>query len=656
MIDVTGIKSPGWAQVVEELSAAASDDSVFFDRLLRVLCRVSAARQGVLFIAQRAEGEEAEPRAVNVWPRGGVDGMEGAAEGAPQGVAVRRGPLPAIELEDDVRSAARSALTGAQSRAFGLERSDPYYGTGTQGYVLALPVGSTPSGPAAVVTLLVEQRSKEAVRWTLAMAEVLAGYVHAHAAHSLARRTQQGSIAFDLATRLVASINMATGFKGAVMQLANDVARQLGADRAAVGWVKGDTVRVRAISDTEHFDRRMAMVQKLEAAMDECLDQEQAVVHPQPTADEDVMLSQAIAHAHRELASSDARLRVASVPLRVDEEVVGVLTLEWSGESRPHAGVDLSTVELAQSAMDLVAPVLRIRRSDDRVLASRAWGSVLRGASWVVGAKHTAWKLAALILFAASLFVVFYRTTYRVSCEAVLEPRIKRVVSSPYDGVLMEIGDGVRPGGRVSMGAVLFRLDDTEWRLSAEDAKAKILTAEKQAQAARQKGDPKESERYELQARQGRAELAAHQHRIERSVVTSPIDGVVVNGDLEPRLGSTVTRGTALLEVASLEDMVVVARVDERDIGLATGHPQGRGEIATKAYPDRRFAFIVERVVPMASAEEGKNVFEVRGRLEGGAEWMRPGMEGLAKLDTDEHSLLWIGTRRIVETVRLWLW
>jgi len=35
---------------------------------------------------------------------------------------------------------------------------------------------------------------------------------------------------------------------------------------------------------------------------------------------------------------------------------------------------------------------------------------------------------------------------------------------------------------------------------------------------------------------------------------------------------------------------------------------------------------------------------------------MRPGMEGVIRLDAGEHSLLYIGTRRVIETVRLWVW
>ena len=72
--------------------------------------------------------------------------------------------------------------------------------------------------------------------------------------------------------------------------------------------------------------------------------------------------------------------------------------------------------------------------------------------------------------------------------------------------------------------------------------------------------------------------------------------------------------------------------------------------------PGQGFPFMVDRVVPLAQSKDGKNTFEIRGKLDGNAPWLRPGMEGVAKLDTGRHSLLWIGTRRIRDQLRLWLW
>jgi hypothetical protein len=654
VIDLTNIKAPGWAHVVAELTSPASDDKAYLDRLLRVMVQVGAARQGVLFAADRREGEDPEPRAIAVWP------VPTANPAQAEGPALTE----LIEQPAEVKNAARQAMVSGQARAFGLDQADPYYATTPgKGTVLAIPLsigvsgaGASMGGPVGgVIALLLEPRSKDAVRSTLAMAEVLAGYLSGHGARQSLKRTQQASAALDLATRLIAAVNTAPNFQGVCLQLCNDLAKQFNLDRVALGWVRGDTVRIEALSDTEHFDRRMAMVQKLQAAMDECLDQEQAVAYPQPSAEKDVLLSQAIVHAHRELAAGDAKLKVVSVPLRIDEEVVGVVTLEGKTEGP----IDLVMVELLQASMDLVAPVLRVRRSDDRWLPARAAESARKGAAWVIGPKHTVWKLVGILAFASLLFVTFYTMPYRVSATATLEPRTRRVVSSPMDGLIRDLGEGVEPGKHVKAGELLVQLDDTEWRLSAEDARGEIQQADAQFKASMEKGDTAKGAQYEAQVRGGEAKLARYNDRISRARITAPVDGVILAGKIRERVGSTVKLGEGLMELAPLDDMIVVAKIDERDISLVKdafdgGH--GTGRIALRTRPTEPFELKVERIVPAGEAKEGKNTFEVRCRIANGAAWIQPGMEGIAKFDTERWSLLHIGTRRIIDAARMWLW
>lgn len=663
MIDLSSLKAPGWQRVVAELNAGAPDDRVYYERLLRILAQVSAARQGVLYVPDRADGEDVEPRIDMVWPTQDLDKDAEAA-------AKATGPTQNVLFANESRTAARGAFATAQSRAFGLDKEETYYGeSNSSGFILAVPMGTRASGPqipnaptrevpVAVATLLIEPRSKDAIRSTLAMAEVLAGYVAGHHARAALRKSQQSGFSLDLATRLIASVNTADTFKGACIQLCNDIAKQFTVDRVALGWVTNDVVKVKAISDIEHFDHRTAMVQKLAAAMDECLDQEQPVLFPQPPSSgdgSDVLLSQAIVHAHRELAAGNAKLKVCSLPLRDGDDVIGVITIESTGEGQ----IDLQSIELIQAALDLLAPVLKIRRSDDRMLPLRAWDSTKRAGAWFVGTKHTVWKLVAIIALAAMLFVTFYTTTYRPSAEAALEPRVRRVVSAPFDGVVKHIGQGIETGKAVKEGDVLLELDTSELILAMRNAEAKVEQARTQAAAARKAKEQGKVAQAEQQEEQAAAEANLYKSRIERSRVIAPISGTIIAGEMKERVGSTVKTGELMFQIAPLDDIIVTAKVDERDIALiraAFEKNGGTGEVATKAKPDEALPLVIERIVPLATAQEGKNVFEVRAALKASPEWFRPGIEGIAKFNTEEKSLLWIGTRRIMDQVRLWLW
>jgi hypothetical protein len=685
MIDLTNVKAPGWQRVVAELTATAPDDKTYFERLLRVIAQVSAARQAALMVADRTDGEEVEPRVELVWPK-----PEISDKGESNPIA----PDPkGVDFPREMAEASRAVFGTGQSRVFSLEKGQElYYGEGGGGSgggggaILAIPVFNTLTNPPApgqphlpigVIAMLIEPRSKDAVRSTLAMAEVLSGYFYGHQARASLRKTQQAGAALDLATRLIASINTAPNFKGACLQLTNDIAKQMSVDRVALGWVKSDKIKAQAISDTEHFDRRMAMVQKLESAMDECLDQEQPVLYPQPPAEGpqgDVILSQAIVHAHRELAAGQAKMKVCSLPLRAtdvipgtaettEEQVVGVVTIESTGDG----AIDLTAIELVQAALDLVAPVLKIRRSDDRNLAFRGWHSSVRAASWLVGPRHTVWKVVSVLVFAAACFVTFYHTTYRPGADATLDPRTKRIVSMPFDGIIKELTPGIEAGSAVKEGDTLVTLDTTEWRLGIADAQGRVMQAQLQAAAARAAKDAGKAAQAEVQEQQGRAAVAQYEYRIEKSRITSPISGQIIAGDMKERIGSTMKTGDFMFQVADPSEILCIAKVDERDISLvrkAVDEGRGKGRIATKGMPGEPLSFTIEQIVPMAVAGEGKNVFEVRCKIDDTPEnkaalaklRLVSGVEGEAKFDTERRSLLWIGTRRIIDAARLWWW
>ena len=68
----------------------------------------------------------------------------------------------------------------------------------------------------------------------------------------------------------------------------------------------------------------------------------------------------------------------------------------------------------------------------------------------------------------------------------------------------------------------------------------------------------------------------------------------------------------------------------------------------------------VERVTPVAVAEDGRNFFRVEAMVEGpqeaGGAALRPGMEGIAKIETGPQRLLWIWTHSILDWLRLFAW
>jgi hypothetical protein len=72
--------------------------------------------------------------------------------------------------------------------------------------------------------------------------------------------------------------------------------------------------------------------------------------------------------------------------------------------------------------------------------------------------------------------------------------------------------------------------------------------------------------------------------------------------------------------------------------------------------PGQAFELKTERVLSAAVAEEGRNYFRVEAALDKDAARLRPGMEGVAKVDVGEASLLWVWTHRMTDWLRRTAW
>jgi hypothetical protein len=66
--------------------------------------------------------------------------------------------------------------------------------------------------------------------------------------------------------------------------------------------------------------------------------------------------------------------------------------------------------------------------------------------------------------------------------------------------------------------------------------------------------------------------------------------------------------------------------------------------------------FSVVKVTPVATAQDGRNFFRVEARLERAPPRLRPGMEGVGKIEVGERRLWWILTHSFTDWLRLTLW
>lgn len=126
--------------------------------------------------------------------------------------------------------------------------------------------------------------------------------------------------------------------------------------------------------------------------------------------------------------------------------------------------------------------------------------------------------------------------------------------------------------------------------------------------------------RQEIQLSQDQVErdtinLAIAQRRLDETKVYSPIDGVLVNKQVQigQIISSGITNiggGTTIMTISDLSRIFIYASVDESDIGnVKVGQ---KAEITVDAFPDESFEGVVQIISPQGVNESNVVTFEVK--------------------------------------------
>jgi hypothetical protein len=483
-----------------------------------------------------------------------------------------------------------------------------------------------------------EAAAREAlVRLHLA-SDVPQAYQTAQAIEKARSDGEQIAAALDLS----AMINAETRFLGAAMAFCNGLATRFNCDRVSLGWLQNGIIQLQAISRTETFSRQMEAAQKLECAMEEALDQDDEVVWP-AAADSPV-----VARDHEIFARHQRIDHLASLPLRIGDKVVAVVTCE-----RQAALFSAEELQQMRLCCDQVARRVSDLKTRDRWFGARAATALRDQVEKLLGPEHTWAKVFAVLGVIALALLFFLPVSYRLEGNFVLRSDDVSYLTGPFDGFINEVL--VRPGDVVTKGDKLAALDTSELLLEEAGALADMNRYLREAEKARAAGALADMRISQALADQAKARLEATRYRLARAVVRSPFDGVVVEGDLRERLGAPVKQGDALFKVARLETLYVEAEINERDVHDLVGRTTG--EIAFVTQPRLKYPVRVTRVEPAAAPGKEGNYFLVRCALDGTPQpWWRPGMSGVCKLNVEKRSLLWIITHRTVDFLRLKLW
>ena len=140
--------------------------------------------------------------------------------------------------------------------------------------------------------------------------------------------------------------------------------------------------------------------------------------------------------------------------------------------------------------------------------------------------------------------------------------------------------------------------------------------------------------------------------------------GVVIAGDLKKEQGRSVDQGEELFRIAPLDSLRAEILVPENRI--AEVFLEQPGDLAPVAHPGIHMRFKVDRISPIAEVVSQQNVFRVRVRFDTESteseelklflQGMKPGSEGMARIEIGRAHYAWMWTRDLINWVRMKMW
>jgi RND family efflux transporter MFP subunit len=248
----------------------------------------------------------------------------------------------------------------------------------------------------------------------------------------------------------------------------------------------------------------------------------------------------------------------------------------------------------------------------------------------------------------ALLFLAAFPLPLRVDGPASVTPAHSSHVQPEVAGVIQTVN--VREGDFVRQGAVLACLADWQYRAELTAAQAKYETAVSQMNRALAANDGSEAGILRAQADYWASEVVRARERQEKTVLRSPIDGLVATPHTEDMVGRSLNPGDTFAEIVDTSWANVDVSVDESDVPLLkTGE---KASVKLEAFPTHTFRGEVVIVSPKSQVEGVERFFYARVRVPNRDGLIRAGMQGRSKVSTG-----WSPAGRVFfRRPAMWLW
>jgi hypothetical protein len=477
-------------------------------------------------------------------------------------------------------------------------------------YILTAPINNTET--IALALVLGEQR----LEMFATILQLVVGYLSVSSQH-----TSTNTDWLMMLSKVFAMPDIDKAFQG----LLHTIQHHFNAQRVILGLQKGKHCRVETISEIDHLKRQADIVHVSEALMKSTL----LLKSPLTNDNEDYEVKQML-----KITGTQGLL---SIPLPIlPEGFAGVLIVLWE-----HPPKETQLKELEQLSPALGMTVIALKRSRPR------WWQRL----WLNAPAQRNRRILKLSLLLGFVLIMLIPVPHRVAGSVILEPTIRRFVNAPFDGILKKTFH--LSGDKVSNGELLAELDgkEIEWQLSG--LKAEKSRAQKQKDVSAAARDTSAVQIAQLEMERIDAQLDLLEHRLANLQIKSPLDGIIISGDLKRVEGSPLNKGHVLFEIAPLNNMLIQMAISVDDIRYVS--PNQILSIILDAYPNEIFEQTITKIQPRATTRDGQQVFVLEARINNVDGRLRPGLKGRGRVYAGTETLGWVILHKAWEHLFKWI-
>ena len=432
--------------------------------------------------------------------------------------------------------------------------------------------------------------------------------------------TTAAGVSSNILTDTLARIFAEQDSKKAMLQLGNSLRALTGCSQVAIGTCTGGhKIRLKSLTDVTHIDQRTDFVRCLQKGLTECIVQGVMLTNRELES-----LPAELSSLFREIAGVGNAELVIGIPLiNASSQSTGAVILLWKnqGEAGEMVG-KLAGNTLLAGAVEL----LQGRQQKKRLQPAESKPGQL--------SRPMVLTAIAIFFFLSALIPV----PFIIKADCVARPATIRYVVARFDSILKKVT--VKPGDRVKTGKTLAELDGNELNLTLAALEADRNKAMRERDSFLARGNTAAAQIAMLNAQRINRQIDLLNERRQNLQLISPVDGVVLTGDLKRIEGSPVSRGKILFEIAPLDKMIIEIAITEDDITYIK--PGMETKISFNAFPRTNWHERISRIRPKSEIRFQQNVFIGEFVFNNNAGLLKPGMRGNAAIRSGSRPLGWI--------------